>query len=68
MGFNCRYCVGGPILDAICHAWGYKAKLEESVTNQKNHQLPVSDFFLSLHILLFCSLLVATVPLFAVCN
>lgn len=63
-----QYCVGDPILDAICNAWGYKAKLEESVKNQKDHQLHVSVFFLSLRILLFCFLLVATMPLFVVCN
>lgn len=57
-----QYCVGDPILDALCDAWGYKAKLEETVRNQKDHHLPVSF----LRILLFqglCEhLLVATKP------
>lgn len=57
-----RYCVGDPILDALCDAWGYKAKLEETVKDQKDHHLPVSF----LRILLFrglCEhLLVATKP------
>ena len=44
-----RYCVGDPILDALCDAWGYKAKLEETVKDQKDHRLPVSF----LRILLF---------------
>lgn len=58
-----RYCVGDPILEAICNAWGYKARLEESIKSQKDHELLVSVFFLSLRILLFCFLM----PLFVVC-
>ena len=29
-----RFCIGDPILCAICNAWKYRAKLEESVKNQ----------------------------------
>ena len=50
-----RYCVSDPILEAICDAWGYKVKLEETMKDQKDHHLPVS-FLLSPRILLFCFL------------
>ena len=29
-----RFCIGDPVLCAICDAWKYRAKLEESVKNQ----------------------------------
>ena len=29
-----RYCISDPILDGICDAWTYEAKLEESVSEQ----------------------------------
>lgn len=31
------YCVGDPILHAICSTWGYKVHLEESVKQQREH-------------------------------
>ena len=36
----------------FCNAWGYKAKLEESVKDQKNHQLPDQVIQLVLLVLL----------------
>lgn len=32
-----RYCVGDPLLRAICNTWKYTARLEESVKQQRDH-------------------------------
>ena len=38
-----RFCIGDPILCAICDAWGYKARLEESVKDQTAAAQPGSS-------------------------
>ena len=38
-----RFCIGDPILCAICDAWGYKARLEESVKSQSAAEQPGSS-------------------------
>ena len=36
-----RFCIGDPVLCAICDAWKYRAKLEESVKNQTKLSAPL---------------------------
>ena len=38
-----RFCIGDPILCGICDAWGYKARLEESVKDQTAAAQPGSS-------------------------
>ena len=38
-----RFCIGDPILCAVCDAWGYKARLEESVRGQSAAAQPGSS-------------------------
>ena len=50
-----RYCLGDPILEALCNTWGYNAKLEETVKLQREQLLPVSSFYLNVFC---CSVLI----------